>query len=40
MDKKENYFHKLRKRNLRITKPRKALIEILQDNHLTLKKFS
>lgn len=39
MDKKENYFHKLRKRNLRITKPRKALIEILQDNHLTFKEI-
>ncbi len=39
MDAKEKYFNKLRKKNLRITEPRKALIEILQDNHLTFKEI-
>ena len=39
MDAKEKYFNKLRKNNLRITEPRKALIEILQDNHLTFKEI-
>lgn len=39
MDAKEKYFNKLRKNNLRITEPRKALIEILEDNHLTFKEI-
>lgn len=39
LDKKETYFDKLRKKNLRITKPRIAMIEILQDNHLTFKEI-
>ncbi|NMA05598.1 MAG: transcriptional repressor [Acholeplasmataceae bacterium] len=39
IDKKEKYFNVLRKKNLRITKPRKALIEILEDNHLTFKEI-
>ncbi len=39
MDVKEKYYEMLRKKNLRITEPRKALIEILQDNHLTFKEI-
>lgn len=39
IDKKERYFDVLRKRNLRITEPRRALIEILEDNHLTFKEI-
>lgn len=39
MDEREKYFNKLRKKNLRITKPRKAIIETLQDNHLTFKEI-
>jgi len=39
MNEKEKYFNKLRKKNLRITEPRKALIEILEDNHLTFKEI-
>ncbi len=39
IDNKERYFDILRKRNLRITKPRRALIEILEDNHLTFKEI-
>ncbi len=39
IDSKEKYFDVLRKRNLRITAPRRALIEILEDNHLTFKEI-
>ncbi|NLN50679.1 MAG: transcriptional repressor [Acholeplasmataceae bacterium] len=39
MDVKEKYFASLRKKNLRITKARKAMIEVLQDNHLTFKEI-
>ncbi|MGI6360392.1 MAG: transcriptional repressor [Acholeplasmatales bacterium] len=39
IDQKEKYFNILRKRNLRITEPRRALIEVLEDNHLTFKEI-
>lgn len=37
IDERERYFEILRKKNLRITKSRRAMIEILEDNHLTFK---
>lgn len=37
MSEKEKYFDKLRKKNLRITNSRRAMIEVLEDNHLTFK---
>ena len=39
MDAKEKVFKDLRKRNLRITKPRKAIIEVLDGKHLTLQEI-
>lgn len=39
MDKKKKYFDQLRKNNLRITNARKAMIEVLEDNHLTFKEI-
>ena len=37
IDERERYFEILRKKNLRITKSCRAMIEILEDNHLTFK---
>ncbi len=39
MDNRQNYFDKLRKNNLRITKARMAMIEVLENNHLTFKEI-
>ncbi|MFA5719601.1 MAG: transcriptional repressor [Acholeplasmataceae bacterium] len=39
IDERERYFEILRKKNLRITKSRRAMIEILEDNHLTFKEI-
>lgn len=39
MDSKETYFNKLRKKNLRITSSRKAMIDVLENNHLTFKEI-
>lgn len=39
MNKKENYFNKFREQNLRFTKSRKAMIEILENQHLTFKQI-
>jgi Fur family ferric uptake transcriptional regulator/Fur family peroxide stress response transcriptional regulator len=39
MDSRETYFNKLRKKNLRITNSRKAMIDVLENNHLTFKEI-
>lgn len=39
MDSRKKYFDQLRKKNLRITNARKAMIEVLEDNHLTFKEI-
>ncbi len=39
MDNRQNYFDRLRKNNLRITKARMAMIEVLENNHLTFKEI-
>ena len=39
MDYKEKAFQNLRKQNLRITKARKAIIDVLEGNHLTLQEI-
>ncbi len=39
METKEKFFNNLRKKKLRITRARKAMIEVLQDNHLTFKEI-
>lgn len=39
MENRKKYFDQLRKKNLRITNARKAMIEILEDNHLTFKEI-
>ncbi len=36
MDHKERLFEQLRKQNIRITKPRREIIDILEDKHLTI----
>ena len=35
----ERYFNKIRSERLRLTKSRKAMIEILEDKHLTFKEI-
>lgn len=39
MDLKNRYYDKIRKDNLRLTKSRQAMIEILEDQHLTFKEI-
>jgi Fur family transcriptional regulator, peroxide stress response regulator len=39
MDLKERYFNKIRNENMRLTKSRKAMIEILENQHLTFKEI-
>lgn len=39
MDLKNRYYDKIRKANLRLTKSRQAMIEILEDQHLTFKEI-
>jgi Fur family ferric uptake transcriptional regulator/Fur family peroxide stress response transcriptional regulator len=39
MDLKERYFNKIRTSNMRLTKSRKAMIEILENQHLTFKEI-
>lgn len=39
MDAKERYYQKIRKENMRLTKSRKAMIEILENQHLTFKEI-
>lgn len=39
METKKKYFDQLRKKNLRITNARKAMIEVLENNHLTFKEI-
>ena len=39
MDLKERYYQKIRAKNLRLTKARQAMIEILEDKHLTFKEI-
>ncbi|MCF7926181.1 MAG: transcriptional repressor [Candidatus Izimaplasma sp.] len=39
MDEKERLFQKLRKQNIRITKQRKAIINVLEDKHLTIQEI-
>jgi Fe2+ or Zn2+ uptake regulation protein len=39
MDLKERYFNKIRSERLRLTNSRKAMIEILEDKHLTFKEI-
>lgn len=39
MDLKERYFKKIRSQNMRLTKSRKAMIEILENQHLTFKEI-
>ncbi|MBM7452756.1 Fur family ferric uptake transcriptional regulator/Fur family peroxide stress response transcriptional regulator [Acholeplasma morum] len=39
MDSRESYFNKLRKNNLRITNSRRAMIDVLENNHLTFKEI-
>ena len=39
MDVKERYFNKIRLSNMRLTKSRKAMIEILENQHLTFKEI-
>lgn len=37
MDIKEQYFNKIRSENMRLTKSRRAMIEVLDNQHLTFK---
>ncbi|MFA5481883.1 MAG: transcriptional repressor [Bacilli bacterium] len=39
MNLKERYFNKIRQENLRLTKSRRAMIEILENQHLTFKEI-
>lgn len=39
MDLKERYYQKIRAKKLRLTKARQAMIEILEDKHLTFKEI-
>ena len=39
MELKERYFNKIRTDNMRLTKSRKAMIEILENQHLTFKEI-
>ena len=39
MSLKERYFQQIRNENLRLTKSRKAMIEILENQHLTFKEI-
>lgn len=39
MDKKEHIFQELRKQNVRITKQRRAIIDVLEDKHLTIQEI-
>lgn len=39
MELKEHYFQKIRKDKMRLTKSRKAMIEILENQHLTFKEI-
>ncbi|MBU1141443.1 MAG: transcriptional repressor [Firmicutes bacterium] len=39
MDVKERYYQKIRTDNMRLTKSRKAMIEILENQHLTFKEI-
>ncbi|MDO9628510.1 MAG: transcriptional repressor [Acholeplasmataceae bacterium] len=39
MDLKERYYHKIRTDKMRLTKSRKAMIEILENQHLTFKEI-
>lgn len=39
MDLKERYYQKIRSKKLRLTKARQAMIEILEDKHLTFKEI-
>lgn len=39
MDIKERYYQKIRTDNMRLTKSRKAMIEILENQHLTFKEI-
>ncbi len=39
MDLKERYYNKIRSERLRLTKSRKAMIDILEDKHLTFKEI-
>ena len=39
MDLKERYFNKIRSERLRLTNSRKAMIEILEDKHLSFKEI-
>ncbi len=39
MDIKERYYHRIRTENMRLTKSRKAMIEILENQHLTFKEI-
>lgn len=39
MDIKERYYKKIRTDNMRLTKSRKAMIEILENQHLTFKEI-
>jgi Fur family transcriptional regulator, peroxide stress response regulator len=39
LDIKERYYHRIRTENMRLTKSRKAMIEILENQHLTFKEI-
>ncbi|MCF7925258.1 MAG: transcriptional repressor [Candidatus Izimaplasma sp.] len=39
MDKREQLFEDLRKQNIRITKQRRAIIDVLEDKHLTIQEI-
>ncbi len=39
MDLKDRYFQQIRANNMRLTKTRKAMIEILENQHLTFKEI-
>lgn len=39
MDSKEKVFAELRKNNVRITKQRRAIIDVLEDKHLTIQEI-
>ncbi len=39
MDIKERYYQRIRTENMRLTKSRKAMIEILENQHLTFKEI-
>ena len=39
MDEREKIFAELRKQNIRITKQRKAIIDVLEDKHLTIQEI-